>query len=139
MSAYMCTDIHLSALASYARTHNLHSAAKYSALDIVQVLHHANELSVNHRYPHKASNLGEFVQFIPAGARLAREATPLEMYVSAHCYAYQSSEHPGWRQSTGFHIVEAIKAHTIALNGGIVFSTDSQDSVNWGAPGTVCR
>lgn len=131
MSAYICDDIHLSALAIYAKEHDLGTGV-FSALDIFEVLHCENERSVNHRYRDAQPFEANFE--LAKGVQAARHATPAQIYMSARCYAYQACEHPEWEQSAAFRIIELIKTHAVAANGG-GFSAAEESSANWGAPG----
>ena len=138
MSAYMCDDTHLTALAAYACMHRVLAVQPWGDLtvrDLTELFQAANERSVNYRYPSKDNGERSDVAVCPRGIALAATATPVQIAKSVDCFAYQSDEHPGWKASAVAALCILIRAHAERRHGGPI-ATDSReyDSAEWGAP-----
>ncbi len=120
MSAFMCSDRHLTALAAYAVRNGLSgivgmdhvpSAAIATAFGI---LLRENAASLDARYP---NDPGQGVGRVNAKA-LDERFDAVTIIKACHCYAYQACEHTGWADSQAKQIVERIEAHAVrALPG----------------------
>lgn len=113
MSAFMCSDHHLSVLAHYAVRHRClpsHVPAVSTAQDVLEILHTANEASLRGRYPHLPHE--EVTPELCVKAFTERY-TPVAMIKACHCYAYQCCEVRSWFDSTAKQITDLIKEHAI--------------------------
>lgn len=105
MSAYLCDDCHLTALACYAVKHrclapNVPSGA--TEQDILELLHSANVKSLAARYPNDKG--------VPADPVLcqharARTFPAIEIIKAAHCFNYQACEVKDYERSTAYQIM----------------------------------
>ncbi len=121
MSAYLCDDAHISALAGYAA-----HARRDNVATIAACLRRENERSLETRYGDK-----DFPPFrLDAhAAESAKLAPALQVLKAAQCYAYQACEHEGWEASPAKRIVDAIVARAITCLPGY-------DDAAWGWPET---
>jgi hypothetical protein len=105
MSAFICNDSHITALAVYAARNRL--LGYRDANQVGAMLHAENVKSVNYRY-HEATRPGfticEWAAFHPFSL--------VQIIKAARCLAYQSCEHPGWPVSEACRLLEAITAGT---------------------------
>jgi hypothetical protein len=103
MSAFICNNSHITALATYAARNRI--AGHTDAKKIGDILHAENVASVNYRY-------GESTQ--PSFELCDRAAfhpfSLVQIVKAARCLDYQSCEHPGWQESESFKILQAITA-----------------------------
>lgn len=117
MSAFMCSDTHLTALAAYAVRHGLSSPIRCEGPDsmtglveaVFRVLERENGASLAARYSEDRGVIG---------GQLDRRAMvteyPLITIIKAcHCYAYQACEHRAWPDSHAKTIVERIEEHAV--------------------------
>lgn len=110
MSAYLCTDAHISALAGYAVKHNLPRYVKNldladpsSAAELARRLHAVNLASVNFRYRENNSDSFTF------DARAARcELSAVQVIKAAHCFNYQACEPSDWDETAEARLIQAI-------------------------------
>lgn len=130
MSAYMCSDRHLTALAAYAVRNNLAGVvdAGQGALTMVAevylLLWRENMASLDARYP--GDDTKGLARPGPIDNRAALEQFPLLHIIKAcHCYAYQACEHTGWERSRAKKLVELIEAHAVRKLPGY-------DAAPWG-------
>jgi hypothetical protein len=103
MSAFICNNSHITALAAYAARNRIagHSDAKA----IGEILHAENVRSVNCRYGESTQpsfELCEWAAFQPFSL--------VQIVKAARCLDYQSCEHRGWPDSEAAKIVQAITA-----------------------------
>lgn len=103
MSAFICNNSHITALAVYAARNRI--AGHVDARTIGEILHAENVRSVNYRY-------GESTQ---PGFKLCQWAafhpfSLVQIVKAARCLDYQSCEHRGWPESEAFKILHAITA-----------------------------
>lgn len=103
MSAFMCDDRHISALACYAAEH-LQAIWHRSAQEFAELLHAENVRSVNARYNRSDEPIFTF-EFVDV-----RNVSQIRVIKAAHCYAYQSCEHDGWEHSEAKRVIEAIES-----------------------------
>lgn len=125
MSAFMCSDRHLTALAAYAVRHGLSGIAlhdyptasevKAAIKETLGVLARENVESLDSRYP---NDTGRDVSRVDPLAIADGTFGLLTIIKACHCYAYQACEHTGWNASRAKQIVERIEAHAVrALPG----------------------
>ncbi|APW64322.1 hypothetical protein [Paludisphaera borealis] len=103
MSAFICNDSHVTALAVYAARNRI--LGYQDALAIGQMLHAENVASVNFRYQEATTpdfRLCEWAAFHPFSR--------VQMVKAASCLDYQSCEHPGWKASDACKLLAAIIA-----------------------------
>ena len=104
MSAFICSNSHITALAVYAAQHRVFHGM--DAKKIGDMLHAENVRSVNYRY-HETTQpsfaICEWAAF--------RRFSLVQIVKAAHCLNYQSCEHPGWQESDACKIVQAIISH----------------------------
>ena len=112
MSAFLCSDYHLSALAYYATRgarHALHTDGHYwnDPADVFRELRAENVKSVAYRYREDAESMGE--------GQLAGhiDIAPLVAIKACHCLAYQSCEHPEWEGSRAKKLLDLIETTAI--------------------------
>jgi hypothetical protein len=122
MSAFMCSDRHLTALAAYAVRHGLSGSmtladqcrpshvSREALAEVFGVLARENVASLDARYPNdKGVPIGE----PDMGVARMEAFLPITIIKACHCYAYQSCEHTGWETSRAKQIVERIEAHAV--------------------------
>jgi|SRR5688572_33113312 len=121
MSAFMCSDRHLSLLARAAVQWGL-DKNYHLGRDMVrereeatfQLLGAENFKSLEARYP---ASPGEGPGSMTDEPRV--ESTPVIHIIKAcHCYAYQACEHRGWEESEARRMVDAIVGHAVRLLPG---------------------
>lgn len=110
MSAFICNDSHITALAAYAARHRLCGYHEGHIEKIGAILQAENVRSVNYRYKDKEA---EPAFTVCAWAEF-RTFTPIQIVKAAHCLEYQSCEHRGWASSHANEIVQAIIAEAIS-------------------------
>ena len=101
MSAFICNNSHVTALAVYAARNCLlgwTDAAKVGAM-----LHAENVKSVNYRYGEATEPDFEICEWAASHG-----FSEVEIIKAAHCLDYQSCEHPGWEKSEACKLLEAI-------------------------------
>jgi hypothetical protein len=108
MSAFMCSDSHITALAAYAskRENQLYmpSFIKDASLkDIGKILHDENLKSVNHRYEES-----EVYSFEACKWARNQAFSPVQIIKAAKSLAYQSGESPTYKSSDASAIIDAI-------------------------------
>jgi hypothetical protein len=117
MSAFICSDDHISALVRFACVNNVtfwfgNPSRKLGAGDeqeIVDILYAENVKSVNYRYIHDEPEPTGGCVYNPN----ARTLTPVEAIKLAQSLDYQSCEHPEWATSEAFGITRTLKAEAI--------------------------
>lgn len=117
MSAFICDDRHISALACYAVENGLlegqtPNSDKTDQEIVASLLHAANVESVNARYSESTEEPFEF------GFVETRMTPAVQVIKAAHCYQYQACEHGGWEGSRAHRITDAIIAHAIQRVSG---------------------
>lgn len=113
MSAFICSDDHISALVRFACVNNVafwvgNPSRRLGAGDeqaLVDILYKENVKSVNCRYRNEAPEPTTGCVYNPNAKRL----TPVEAIKLAQSLAYQSGEHDAWVTSAAFEIVRALK------------------------------
>ena len=120
MSAFLCSDYHISVLAYEAADtqEEMGSPRQIRAVNAAAELLVENLRSVKHRYPGDYPlSEGEYLElfaFAPGSSDHKHDA--LTVIQAAHCLAYQSCEHPGWETSKAKALLEAIvwrKSHDL--------------------------
>jgi hypothetical protein len=127
MSAFMCDDRHISALAYYVDQRR----AQFGGLDnhdtpeaIGAELHLENAASIAFRYPDGGMSPSEPFSL----ERVAvRDANPLQVINAAWCYQYQACEHPAWDESLSRRITDQIVKVAIRTMPGY-------SGASWGWP-----
>lgn len=115
MSAFICSDKHISALVRWASRNNMsfyisnptRSLRAGDEQEIVDILYAENVKSVNYRYHENDPTTG--CVYDPNAPLLA----PVEVVKLAQSLAYQSCEHDEWELSDAFKIVEALKSAAV--------------------------
>lgn len=112
MSAWICTDYHLNALANFARD----KRADYywgniregftDPQRIVEVLQAENYRSVNNRYRDEYGNPPP-IKFQMGTSMLVLK--PVDILKACHCLNYQSCESDDWNETEAKAILEAIE------------------------------
>lgn len=110
MSAFQCSNKHISALASYAMMHNIHVVTGTGVTtldrDIAKVLYDANVESLQACY-------GERVEIAPFRFEVVELPSAVQVIKACHCFAYQSCEFDGWRDSMACRLLEAIEGNAL--------------------------
>jgi hypothetical protein len=107
MSAYLCDDCHLTALAGYALRHRLadrlalHDHPNVDLLtELGDLLKRENAKSLLARYGHQAGDTWPLDEpFRSCSHVMPDMIAPMAIIKAARCYAYQACEHDGWRDS----------------------------------------
>ena len=100
MSAWMCSDEHLSVLVDAIHLFELNLSPKKE--DTFATLHLENEMSLAHRYRDQISSSHE------GYTKATPEVRPEDIYKLAQSYEYQSCEHPGWEESAACQMITAL-------------------------------
>lgn len=103
MSAFICNDSHITALAVYAARNRI--AGYTDAKAVGDMLHAENVRSVNYRYGEGIRpdfDLCEWAAF--------EKFSDVQIVKAAECLEYQSCEHRGWEGSDAFKLLRAIIA-----------------------------
>ena len=132
MSAFLCTDEHISVLAYYAFARAkvrpfgcaLEERGLTDAEVIARRLHAENVRSVNHRY--REDGCPPFA-YSWAAARKVPSIPAVQIIKAAKCYAYQACEHDGWESSDAKRVVDLIIEHAI-------LDLPGYSEAPWGAP-----
>ena len=125
MSAFVCGNSHVTALAAYIIRNNIRpywSGASFifkDADEAGRVLHAENVASVNHRY--REDDVPNF-KLCPIASRKHYE--PIQIIKMARCLEYQSCEHSRWKTSLAKETLDAICAHAVTKIKGY-------DSAEW--------
>lgn len=118
MSAFTCSDTHLTALAAYAVRHGLSSPVRGDGPDstaglvaaVFRELERQNLASMAARYR-------DYGAQVPGGTlderAMVTEYPLITIIKACHCYAYQACEHRGWPESHARTIVERIEEHAV--------------------------
>ena len=117
MSAFMCSDTHLTALAAYAVRNGLSSPIRCEGPDsdagLLEAVFHELEgeslASLKARHPADQGVIGGQL----ARGAMVTEYPPITIIKACHCYRYQSCEHRGWDSSLAKDIVDRIEEHAV--------------------------
>lgn len=118
MSAFMCSDRHLTLLAAYALRHDLYPRDGVQRRDrdglaeCFGILAKANADSINSLYTPEDGH-AEFVPTTPHAGALKERLDPIAIIKACHCYDYQSCEARTWERSEARQLVRAIEDHAI--------------------------
>ncbi len=109
MSAFQCTDYHISALAIYAESKDI--SRELYAKAIGKILHAENVKSVNWRYqedekPDFKLDIEARYAFFDGGCSLNYP----KLLKACHCLKYQSCETSDYKDSEAYKILEAIES-----------------------------
>ncbi len=109
MSAFACSNSHVTALAVYAARKRV--LGWTDANQIGEMLHAENVKSVNYRY-------GETTEpnFAPCEWAAFHPFTQVQIIKAARCLRYQSCEHLGWEASDACKLLEAIIGNDTTRN-----------------------
>lgn len=120
MSAWMCDDCHLTALAAFAVKHALTSVrdvdlTEAQSIDRVRImLGRENVASLRYRYP--SHDNPDYVGKSCPHAK-ARTFDPAAIVKACDCYSYQACEHPSWRMSEAYLLICKIRQAAMKLSG----------------------
>jgi hypothetical protein len=109
MSAFICSNAHITALAVYATKHGL---TKYSTNAVAKSLFAQNVASVNHRY-----NETNNVKFRMHKGAANYEFSPVQIIKAAQCLDYQSCELDDWQDTFECLLLNEIVTHALATLG----------------------
>ena len=115
MSAFICSDNHISAIVKWATRNNVsiwygnpsRSLRTGDEQEIVEILYAENVKSVNYRYKGDDPTTG--CVYDPTSPIL----TPVEVIKLTQSLEYQSCEHPGWETSDAKEVLRTIKSEVI--------------------------
>lgn len=111
MSAFICSDKHISAIVRWASRHNViaHYGNPTRSLvfgaaerEAVELLYAENLKSVNYRY--KEETAPEAAVYLAD----APDLSAVEVIKACRCLEYQSCEHPEWEASTAKRLLAVI-------------------------------
>jgi len=128
MSAFICSNAHITALATYATKHGL---TKYSTQAVAKSLFAQNVASVNHRYD-ETNN----VKFRMHKGASEYPFSPIQIIKAAQCLDYQSCELDDWQDSFECRLLGAITAHALDTIGAPITDCDvsklaGYDNAQW--------
>ena len=104
MSAFLCSNYHITVLATYAqRTNSFHNGESIEAIG--HILHTANLQSVNYRYQEHSTTT-----FTVDRRALVCRVFAIQIIKAARCLNYQSCEHPDYENSQACRILRDIIA-----------------------------
>ena len=115
MSAFICSPEHIGAIAHFLVKDSYYERRFGGLKKVVEALVDTNIESVEYRYSDiKGISVEEFIGM--TRNELVREAirptkrrySPIEVAKLAFSYQYQSCEHPGWKDSKAYEIVECV-------------------------------
>jgi hypothetical protein len=142
MSAFLCDNCHLTALASYAYeikpALTLGTTRTFFDMFVSENVRSLERLYTN-RAPYPDNRFWE-EQLPNARPCLLCERAhfePYEIVKAADCYAYQSDNHDGWNDSEACRVIDRIREHALACEGWAA-SLDSlrasvaYDHAHWG-------
>lgn len=126
MSAFLCDDAHISALAAYAASTDRLGCRIFPgpAIACAVLLREENERSMRARYGEEDYSPFEFNAY---AASHVRQAPAIAIIKAAHCYAYQACEHDGWKDSDAKVVIDAIVARAVTEIPGY-------ENAPWGSP-----
>ena len=150
MSAYMVDREHIAYLLDAAvdtritdghfywyhngESHHLRCGDFERAAAVGQMLWNANADSIFARYPDTHGDLsnapgpiGEFYVYDEHRPQYGLVVEPVQVLKSCNCFAYQSCEHEGWKDSEAKAFIDALIHHAIGRLPGY-------DKATWGAP-----
>lgn len=121
MSAFMCSEKHLTVLASYAVRFNVYGnitmggrSDRETLATLFALLARENALSLDARYPgDKAEDSAELLRPSKEGLAAFLEYPAAAIVKLCHCYAYQACEHKGWADSLAKKLVDQIESHAV--------------------------
>jgi hypothetical protein len=105
MSAFICGNPHITALAKFAADHEVLGLTDVEFIG--RLLLAENAESAWYRYTHR-DDTGKRPTFRPVKWALKRRFSDAQISKAAHCLTYQSCQHPGWQGSEAKRIVDAI-------------------------------
>ena len=111
MSAFLCSETHLSTLAFELACRDLadnDNDVRVTERDILKSLLRTNLDSLKARYPDSDDSDDLGYKFNPE-----KGLPPIQVYKLAACYEYQSCEHEGWESSQEKKWMESLKASAI--------------------------
>jgi hypothetical protein len=121
MSAFICSDKHVSTIVRFASKTNVVVYSGNPSLRWIvagnerhtaSMLHAENVKSVNYRYLQAAPDGG--IVYDPH----APELRPIEVIKACDCLAYQSCEHPEWETSIANELLNEIQRKAVSLLPG---------------------
>jgi hypothetical protein len=103
----------------------LHQGDHAKATKVGQMLWDENRKSIECRYPDDPDMPDNdwTYEFRPWQG----EIDPVQVIKACHCYSYQASEHPGWKESEAHAFIEALEDRAACALPGY-------DEAAWGAP-----
>ncbi len=116
MSAFVCSDYHVSILAVYGARKGQYGTIRAEGRDwadpreIFAVLMQQNIRSVQHRYPDhngQADKFGDCGRFDKVA--IERGHSPVEVIKAAHCLEYQSCETDDYLETLAYKLLQQIK------------------------------
>lgn len=125
MSAYLCSNFEISALACFIRQNGLHRPAADNTVtekDIAKILYEANLKSVSDRYPNQ-----KWPKFRFDSRGHIAGASPVQWIKAAKCLQYQSCEYPEYGDSAAYKMTQAVIDHNIGQLPGY-------EDAEWGLP-----
>lgn len=134
MSAFQCTDEHISALAGYAARHGLCRAVNpdprrmTDAEFIGALLHKANLASLHARYGGKADDISEpLFRFDARAAERVLHASPVAIIKAAQCFNYQACEVDDYEKTAAAECMRFVISNAIHELPGY-------NDAAWGSP-----
>lgn len=137
MSAWICSNYHISLLAFYAVREGLTNKTPSM---VGEMLLGENVKSVKHRYGGKASEIIDSETFtLDARAENAdAQGNAFALIKAAQCLDYQSCEHAGWEQSEAHQLLKRIEADVFGkmpvtfLKREMVYAHKEYERAPWG-------
>ncbi len=113
MSAFIVSNAHISAITGYANR-EMASYRMPPIEDMATILHDANVVSVNYRYPEHQQH-PKFRFHYPS---VRHPWSAIEIVKACHCLAYQSCEPPTWEASEAKKLLDRIESFAVSCIPG---------------------
>lgn len=136
MSAWLCSQVHISALANAMADRNFFAPER--AAGVAQALFDENIKSLRARYPDSADRFfapAIHEPFVHTDTHVRSEIVLLK---AVHCYNYQSCEHREWTDSAAYRLCQDLEADILRRAGRptsddfIRFHRRDYDLAPWG-------
>lgn len=108
MSAFLCDNSHITAIASYAASRSRSIGCSPDPKEIGKMLHAENVKSVNYRYSEKTRSTFKLCVWAQN-----HDFSTIQIIKAAACLHYQSCEHPEYNDSEAAKLVSAITNHAV--------------------------
>ena len=117
MSAWLCSDFHISVLA-YFHANDMYTSKGVNVKEVGKTLFDENLRSVNHRYPQDAKGRQPKFRLHTDAEMAAAAADPVVILKLVNCLDYQSCETDDYKKTPAYKLLESIKSAAISKLAG---------------------